>query len=114
MKHDVKILELKADSTSLAVADPGIVIAVAGDLIEFTNLTGDDATLFIAEDGVLETVQPSVGTILRRGEHQPYGVLPFPGTHEYQVRVTLSNRRQVFAIGASTPRIIIRSATEVA
>jgi len=107
----VTIYELTTGTA--AILEPGILDAYREDVIEFQNDTAADATLLIAEDGILGGVVPLEGKILRRGGTTQFTVsLGAPtGLHEYQVLVTLRNRRQVFAIGASTPRIIVRSSS---
>ena len=115
MKHDVKILELTSDATSIAVVDPGIVFVDPGDTIDFWNQTKNPARLTISADHVLVDVPSMVPKPIAVGGPTTFTVEPRPpvGTHEYVLAVTLSNDRQVFAIGASTPKIIIRSMTEV-
>lgn len=108
-----KVYILELPSGTSAMADPGTIEVDRGDTIEFENQTSNDATLFIAEDNVLVDVTPLKGVSLPRSVTSgfPVSSTAADGIHEYQVLVTLRNRRQVYAIGASTPRIIIRSST---
>lgn len=114
MKHDVKILELTSGTTSIAVVDPGIVLVDFRDTIQFYNQSTGNAIVLIAESGVLDPLQSGQGeSIDPRSASGAFTVVATSGIHEYQVLVTLSNGKRVFAIGASTPKIIIRSMTEV-
>ncbi|HOC42532.1 MAG TPA: hypothetical protein PKJ99_05860 [Thermoanaerobaculales bacterium] len=104
----VHILELP--SGAYALADPGGLEVDRGEAIGFENQTANDATLFIAEEKVLVEAHPLKGVLLPRGAVTPFTVAPDaePGAHEYQVLVTLRSGKRVFAVGSSTPRIIIR------
>jgi hypothetical protein len=114
-KYDVVIIELL--ESEYALVDPGARVVAPGDTIEFRNTTAHDALLLIAEDNVLGGVSAGVGVPISpvsvRNPLRAFPVVARSGTHEYQMLVRLSNGRQVYAIGASTPRIIIRPSSEV-
>jgi hypothetical protein len=114
-RHDVFIIELLGGG--YALADPGTLPVATGDTIEFRNQTTNDALLLIAEDSVLDGVSAGVGVpISPTGSRSPiraFRVVARDGTHEYQMLVRLSSGRQVYAVGSSTPRIIIRPTSEV-
>ena len=113
-RHDVFIIELLG--SGYALVDPGTLEVAAGDTIEFRNQTTNDALLLMAQNGVLDGVNSGVGVPISPASSgrpvRPFLVVGPDGTYEYQMLVTLINRRQVYAVGSSTPRIIIRSTRE--
>jgi len=109
--HVVKVFELA--SGTHAVVDPGILWAAAGDTVEFHNDTAFQAKLLVAEGGVLDGVQSMQGKTVNRGGVRGFTVLAAPsGVYEYVVAVKLRKGSHVFAIGASTPKIIIRGSSD--
>lgn len=110
-----KVYILELPSGAYAIADPGGLEVDRGEAIGFENQTANDAALFIAEENVLVEAHPLTGVLLPRGAVTPFTVASDaePGAHEYQVLVTLRSGRRVFAVGSSTPRIIIRPPTQV-
>jgi len=115
----VKILELRSGATAIAAVDPGIITVDPLDTIEYVNETLQDAILLIAQAGILVGVNPGQGVPIspcRGGAGRRFTVdgAAASGTYEYQMLVTLGSGKRMFAIGASTPRIIIRPMTETA
>jgi len=106
--HVVRILELA--SGSHAVVDPGIVWVDGGDTVEFQNDTAFQVKLLVAEGGVLDGVQSMQGKTINTGVSRGFMVLDaLPEVYEYVVAVKLRKGSRVFALGSSTPKIIIRS-----
>lgn len=97
-----------------AVLEPGILEAEHGDVIEFRNQTSSVAQLVVAQERILERVPPMVPQDIDGGRaiQRTVDATVEPNTYEYQVVVTLQNGKRVFAIGASTPKIIIRSSSD--
>jgi plastocyanin len=109
--HVAKVFELA--SGTHAVVDPGILWATAGDTVEFHNDTAYQVKLLVAEGGLLDGVQSMQGKTINRGEVRGFTVLAAPsGVYEYIVVVKLRKGNHVFALGSSTPKIIIRSSSE--
>lgn len=98
-------------SGSHALVDRPILTVSSQDTIEFQNSTTGPAELWFADDDVLDGLPPMPKEIAAGGR-QTFRVIAEPSddcaVYEYVVRVTLDNRRRVFAVGASTPKIIIR------
>lgn len=111
--HGVIIYELPTGTA--AILEPGLLEVRPGDTVEYSNRTGTVARLVVAEDGLLARVPSMVPQDIASGMTRNFTVDPgaVPGTHEYQIAVTLGSGKKVFAIGASTPRIIIRSSSDV-
>lgn len=110
-KHVVKIGELA--SGTHAVVDPGILWAAAGDTVEFHNGTAFQAKLLVAEGGLFDEVQSMQGKTINRDGLRSFTVLAArPGVYEYVVAVKLRKGNHVFALGSSTPKIIIRSSSD--
>jgi plastocyanin len=107
----VKVCELA--SGTHAVVDPGILWAAPGDTVEFHNDTAFQAKVLVAEGGVLDGVQSMQGKTINTGVSRSFVVLSAPpGVYEYVVAVKLRKGGRVFALGASTPKIIIRSSSD--
>ncbi len=105
--HSVKIQELQSGGHS--VVDPGIVLAAAGDTIAFSNGTGYQVKLLFAEGGVLDGVQSMEGKVINADASRTFTVLAAPPEiYEYVVSVKLKKGKRVFAVGSSTPKIIVR------
>lgn len=117
-RYDVFIFEYPVSIG--AVVDPGVLEVAPGDTIDFYNRTASPATLLIAEDRVLTDVQSGQGVPINpssiRGGATSFTVDAGAsvGVYEYEVLVTLRSGKKAYAVGESTPRIIIRSTTEVA
>ena len=96
-----------------AILEPGIVDAYPGGSIIFRNQTKNAAQLVVAQAGIFARVPPMVPLTIDAAGDIEFTVDPDAeaGTYQYQVVVTLENGKRVFAIGASTPRIIIRSSS---
>jgi hypothetical protein len=98
-----------------AMLDPGILEVYPGDMIEYQNQTAAAAQLVIAQAGIFKGV-PSMEpqSIPGKGAGQfTVEDTARPGIYEYAVAVTLSTGVTVLAIGGSTPRIIIRSTSQI-
>jgi hypothetical protein len=96
-----------------AILEPGIVDAYPRDSIVFRNQTRNAAQLVVAQAGIFARVPPMVPQTIAAGGDSEFTVDPDAeaGTYQYQVVVALESGKRVFAIGASTPRIIIRSSS---
>jgi plastocyanin len=111
-RHQVKIVELK--SVSRAVVNPGILEVCTGDTVEFHNQTAHQTHLLFADRGLFDGNAPPNSNAIKTGMRRAFKVVcTTPGIYEYVVAVTLSDGKGAFAIGASTPRIIIRSSSGV-
>jgi plastocyanin len=109
--HIVRISELP--SGTHAVVDPGIAWVAAGDTVEFHNATAYQAKLLVAEGGLLDGVQSMQGKTINQDGLRGFTVLDAPpGVYEYVVSVKLRRGNRVFALGSSTPKIIIRPASD--
>jgi hypothetical protein len=96
-----------------AILEPGIVDAYPSDSIVFRNQTRNAAQLVVAQAGIFARVPAMDPQTIDAGGDSEFTVDPNAevGTYQYQVVVTLESGKRVFAIGASTPRIIIRSSS---
>ena len=111
LNHVVKVSELA--SGTHAVVDPGILWVKAGDTVEFHNDTAFQAKLIVAEGGLLDGVQSMQGKTVNRGGLRGFTVLDSPpDVYEYVVAVKLRKGNRVFALGSSTPKIIIRGSSD--
>ena len=108
----VDIFELPANDAAMVY--PGTVYVNRGDSIDFYNKTGNKATLLVT-GVVLDGVVPYEVENISTGGPHTYTVaqVAADGIHEYQVLVTLKSGAKVWAVGSSTPRIIIRPSSEV-
>ncbi|PWB76526.1 MAG: hypothetical protein C3F15_05230 [Holophagae bacterium] len=108
----VDIFELPAGDSAMVY--PGTVYVNRGDSIDFYNKTRPNATLLVTEV-VLDGVVPYEVVGISTGGPHTYTVaqVAADGSHEYQVLVTLKNGAKVWAVGSSTPRIIIRPTSEI-
>ena len=116
-RYDVFIFEYPVSIG--AAVNPGVLEVVPGDEIDFYNRTSSDATLWLAQDRVLAGVSSGQLVILSpsvtRGlpTHFTVDTAASVGVYEYQVLVTLRSGKKVFAVGESTPRIIIRPSSQI-
>jgi plastocyanin len=111
LNHVDKVSELA--SGTHAVVDPGILWVKAGDTVEFHNDTAFQAKLIVAEGGLLDGVQSMQGKTVNRGGLRGFTVLDAPpDVYEYVVAVKLRKGNRVFALGSSTPKIIIRGSSD--
>lgn len=96
-----------------AIVEPGILEAYSGDSVVFRNQTRQPAQLVVAQAGIFARVPPMAPQDIDAGGDREFTVDPTAeaGTYQYQVVVRLASGKRVFAIGASTPRIIIRSSS---
>jgi plastocyanin len=98
-----------------ARVDPPILQVGAGDQVQFKQDTGSDAIIAFASGGVLVGVGSMEKQKLESNKPRTFTVSGHAGAgvHEYVVCVVLDqqNHRHAFAVGASTPKIIIRPTT---
>jgi len=107
MIRNVHIIELESGFN--AVVDPGIRIVDPGDKIKIHNDTTFQVKLLFAEGGLLIGVGSMQGKTINSGEIREFTVgSVYPDIYEYVVSVKLSGGKRVFAVGASTPKIIVR------
>ncbi len=97
----------------VAVVAPGIRKASTGDTITFVNKTGGPVKISTADNHVLKGVDGLTPKPIATGKRRKFTVEATKGTHELSVHYkykdkTKNNRlRTGFAIGASSPKIII-------
>lgn len=96
----------------LGAVIPGMTFVSPGEDVTFDNQTKHVAEIRLAEEDVLDCVQPLK---IEPGASQTCRVtapaVKVERIVEYVVLVTLSSGKTVFAVGASTPKIIIRSSS---
>ena len=107
------IIEIKA-IPPVAFAVPGIRKVRQGDYVIFDNKTGGEITVTMAANGVLDGMDKLDQKTLKHGPSKPFRVKPDSGTHEISVHYEYTEEknekkklRTGFAIGASSPKIII-------
>ncbi len=96
----------------VAFAVPGIRRVRTGDTISFHNKTGGPVKISMAADKVLKGAKPLKPMLINKGQKRPFEVVATDGTHEFSVHYSYldkqkKKRRTGFAIGASSPKIII-------
>ena len=97
----------------VAFAVPGIRKARGGDQVKFRNSTNGPIKIRMAASGVLKGLtQKRTVDVPPRKTSEPFDVVDSPGTHEYSVHYNYldkqkKKRRTGFAIGASSPKVII-------
>lgn len=96
----------------VAFAVPGIRKACKGDTIEFDNQTGGPITVALAADNVFEGVERLSPKRINTGRKRKFKVDADSGTHELSIHyryfdTTKKKWRTGFAIGASSPKIVI-------
>ena len=97
----------------VAFAVPGIRKVRTGDTIEFHNSTGGQIKIYAADKGVLKGVGKLEQRVVNNGKKGSFIVVATDGTHELSVHYRYKDKtkndklRTGFAIGASSPKIII-------
>jgi hypothetical protein len=96
----------------VAFAVPGIRKVREGDTVIFHNRTGGPVNISVAADKVLKGVKPLKPKLIQNGKKRAFEVVADSGTHEFSVHYSYwdkrkKRRRTGFAIGASSPKIII-------
>jgi plastocyanin len=95
----------------VAFAVPGIRKAAPGDTITFVNNTGGTVRLSAAGSNVLKGIKRLQPVQINKGKKKTFTVLPKSGTHELSIHYNYTDenkrRRTGFAIGASSPKIVI-------
>jgi len=96
----------------VAFVVPGIRKVRTGDTIIFHNKIGGPAKISVAADKVLKGVKPLKPQLIQNGKKRAFEVVAESGTHEFSVHYSYwdkrkKRRRTGFAIGASSPKIII-------
>ena len=96
----------------VAFAVPGIRRVRTGDTIIFHNKTGGPVKISMAADKVLKGAKPLKPMLINNGKKRSFEVVAIEGTHEFSVHYSYwdkrkKKRRTGFAIGASSPKIII-------
>jgi hypothetical protein len=104
-------IEIKA-IPPVAFAVPGIRKACKGDIIKFDNQTGGPITVTLAADKVFKGVGKLGQKRINTGKTQKFTVDADSGTHELSIHyryfdTTKKKWRTGFAIGASSPKIVI-------
>ena len=110
MKHNVYIGKTK----SHAYVDPGIVVVRPGDTVTFKNKTGAEVKLLFGEDDLLVGVKELQVKEIKANDPGKISTREFrvkqntkDDIYEYVATVKINNRR-IFAVGSSTPKIIVR------
>ena len=97
----------------VAFAVPGIRKVQTGDSITFHNKTGGPVRVSVAADKVFKGVKKLQPKLINKGTKKEFEVEAIDGTHElsvhysYQDKKKNNKRRTGFAIGASSPKIIV-------
>jgi len=97
----------------VAFAVPGIRKVEAGDFIEFQNRTGGPVRISVAADNVLKGVKKLQPKLIKTGGKKKFTVVATGGTHELSLHYSYRDKkknnklRTGFAIGASSPKIIV-------
>ncbi len=104
-------IEVKA-IPPVAFAVPGIRKACKGDTIEFDNQTGGPITVSMASKDVFQGVDKLTQKRINTGKARKFKVDADSGTHELSIHYRYFDKgkkkwRTGFAIGASSPKIVI-------
>jgi len=97
----------------VAFAVPGIRKVRTGDTIEIHNSTGGQVKIYTADKGVLKGMGKLAPRVVNNGKTGSFEVEATDGTHELAVHYRYKDKkknnkiRTGFAIGASSPKIII-------
>lgn len=97
----------------VAFAVPGIRKVATGDSITFHNKTGGPVRISIAGDNVLKGVKKLQPKLINNGKKKEFEVQATEGTHELSLHYSYRDKkknnklRTGFAIGASSPKIIV-------
>jgi hypothetical protein len=108
-KHTVEIKAIPP----VAFAVPGIRKAATGDTLRFKNGTNGPIEIRMAASGVLKGLTYNRKQVVGPGEtSDPFELIATSGTHEYSVHYEYDDKkahktRSGFAIGASSPKIIV-------
>jgi len=92
---------------------PGIRKVQTGDSIVFHNKTGGPVRISVAADKVLKGVKKLQPKLISEGRERQFEVEAVEGTHELSIHYNYrdknknNKRRTGFAIGASSPKIIV-------
>ena len=106
------VIEIKA-FPPVAVVAPGIRKVRTGDSIVFHNLTGGQIRIYAADKGVLKGVGKLESRVVNNGKTGTFEIEATEGTHELSVHYRYKDKtkndklRTGFAVGASSPKIII-------
>lgn len=100
----------------MAFAVPGIRKVQHGDLIVFDNQSGGQVTVTVAANTVLEGAAKLSHKQINKGKKRTFKVAAESGTHEFSIHSTSYDEEEAktrtgFAIGASSPKIIIVPST---
>jgi len=101
----------------VAFAVPGIRKVQTGDSIVFHNKTGGPVRISVAADKVLKGLKKLQPKLIKTGGKKKVKVVAIEGTHELSIHYSYRDRqknnklRTGFAIGASSPKIIIEPPT---
>ena len=97
----------------VAFAVPGIRKASTGDFIIYHNKTGGPVKISVAADNVLHGVKKLTPKLISHGKKRKFKVVAPEGTYEISAHYSYKDKkkdnklRTGFAIGASSPKIII-------
>ena len=97
----------------VAFAVPGIRKVFTHDSIIFHNKTGGPVRISVAADKVLKGVKKLTPKLVSNGKKKKFEVEATEGTHEISVHYSYKDKKKKnklrtgFAIGASSPKIII-------
>jgi len=97
----------------VAFAVPGIRLVTNGDSVVFHNKTGGPVKISIAANNVLEGVKKLTPKLLNNGKKREFKVVASEGTHELSLHYSYRDKKKKnklrtgFAIGASSPKIIV-------
>jgi hypothetical protein len=110
-KSNTYTIEIKA-IPPVAFAVPGIRKACKGDIIEFDNQTGGPITVTLAADRVFKGFGKLSQNRINTGKKRQFTVDADSGTHELSIHYRYFDTakrkwRTGFAIGASSPKIVI-------
>jgi len=97
----------------VAFAVPGIRKVATGDSITFHNKTGGPIKISPAANNVLKGAKQLKPELIRTGKKKTFEISAPVGTYEYSVHYSYRDKkknnklRTGFAIGASSPKIIV-------
>ena len=96
----------------VAFAVPGIRRVITGDSIIFHNRTGGPVKISLAADKVLQGVKKLTPKLINHGKKRKFKVVAPEGTYEISAHYSYQDKKKKklrtgFAIGASSPKIIV-------
>jgi hypothetical protein len=97
----------------VAVVAPGIRKVAQGDTITFYNKTGGPVRILTAGDNVLKGVGSLSPKLISTGKNRKFTVEASQGTHELAAHYKYKDKkkdnrvRSGFAVGASSPKIVV-------